>query len=86
MTKLRVTLLLIGLFIAFVTINNASWLAEPRSGEMTLLAHRGMAQTFSRDNLTAETCTATRIFQPEHPYLEGTIASTVDRGSIRAWS
>lgn len=34
-----------------------------------------MAQTYHREGLTAETCTAERIFPPEHPYLEGTIAS-----------
>lgn len=59
----------------FVTLNNASWLAPVRGGTPTILAHRGMAQTYPRAGLTAETCTAERIFPPEHPYLEGTIAS-----------
>ncbi|NOT42789.1 MAG: glycerophosphodiester phosphodiesterase [Alphaproteobacteria bacterium] len=41
----------------------------------TLLAHRGMAQTYHREDLQNDTCTATRIYPPEHPYLENTIAS-----------
>lgn len=39
-----------------------------------LIAHRGLGQTFHREGLTGETCTATRIFPPEHAYLENTIA------------
>ena len=42
---------------------------------MTLVAHRGLAQTYHREDLDNETCTATRIYPPQHPYLENTIAS-----------
>jgi glycerophosphoryl diester phosphodiesterase len=59
----------------FVYLNNASWLAPEMSGKPVLLAHRGLAQTFSRDGLTNETCTASRIDPPRHAYLENTIAS-----------
>jgi glycerophosphoryl diester phosphodiesterase len=34
-----------------------------------------MAQTYHREDLENDTCTATRIHPPEHPYLENTIAS-----------
>lgn len=42
---------------------------------LLLLAHCGLAQTFSMDGITDESCTAERIHQPEHPYLENTILS-----------
>lgn len=43
--------------------------------EPILLAHRGMAQTFSMEGIEWDTCTAKRINQPEHPYIENTIPS-----------
>jgi glycerophosphoryl diester phosphodiesterase len=42
-------------------------------GRALLLAHRGLAQTFHREGLTNETCTAERIYPPAHGYLENTI-------------
>jgi glycerophosphoryl diester phosphodiesterase len=60
---------------AFIYFNNASALVPAMGGKPVLLAHRGMAQTFHRDGLTNETCTATRIYPPEHDYLENTLAS-----------
>ena len=43
--------------------------------EVTLLAHRGVAQQFDRAGLTNETCTAARMLPPTHGYLENTIDS-----------
>jgi glycerophosphoryl diester phosphodiesterase len=63
------------LLIAFVYLNNTSLLAEHRSGEPVLLAHRGLAQTFSMEGITNATNTARRIYPPEHPFLENTIPS-----------
>ncbi|KAB2335614.1 glycerophosphodiester phosphodiesterase family protein [Bacillus mesophilum] len=63
------------LLILFVYLNNSSLFAEERNGEPLLLAHRGLAQTFPMDEITAETCTAEIIYDPEHPYLENTIPS-----------
>lgn len=40
-----------------------------------MLAHRGMAQTFIMEGITAETCTAERIYEPDHPFLENSISS-----------
>jgi glycerophosphoryl diester phosphodiesterase len=54
---------------------NASWLAPMPAGVPRVLAHRGIHQTFSRDGLTNETCTATRMNPPTNPYLENTIPS-----------
>ena len=72
--------LLIGLglilaFAAFVYLNNTNLLSVPRPGKPTLLAHRGLHQTFPSDGLKGDTCTAERIYPPEHAYLENTIAS-----------
>jgi glycerophosphoryl diester phosphodiesterase len=74
--KLAATALV--LFAAFVFVNNSVLLAPPREGDPILLAHRGMHQTYEREGLTSETCTATRIFPPEHDFLENTIASMAE--------
>ena len=63
---------LAALVMAFLA--NASFWSS-YSAEPVLLAHRGMAQTYHREDLQRDTCTATRIDEPEHPYLENTIAS-----------
>jgi glycerophosphoryl diester phosphodiesterase len=60
---------------AFVYVNNTSLLSAPRGGKPTLLAHRGLHQTFPADGLKADTCTAARIHPPEHGFLENTIPS-----------
>lgn len=58
-----------------IYLTNASWLAEKTTGKPTLISHRGVYQTYSKDNLGRDDCTAIRIFQPEHGYLENTLAS-----------
>jgi glycerophosphoryl diester phosphodiesterase len=68
----------IWLFLAiliFIFLNNSSLFVKKDSGEPFLLAHRGLAQTFHMEGLTDHTCTAKRIYTPEHPYLENTIPS-----------
>lgn len=62
-------------FVAFVYVNNSSLLATPKNDSPLLLAHRGLAQTFSLEGVEKDTCTAQRIYEPEHPYLENTIPS-----------
>ncbi|MEO8667093.1 MAG: glycerophosphodiester phosphodiesterase family protein, partial [Bauldia sp.] len=61
--------------VAAIFAINSSRLATPSSGKPLIIAHRGLGQTFSRDGLTGETCTADRIFPPEHPFIENTIES-----------
>jgi len=61
--------------LGVVYVYNASWIAGPPSGEMTLISHRGVHQTFSREGLTNTTCTAERIFPIEHQYIENTTES-----------
>jgi glycerophosphoryl diester phosphodiesterase len=63
--------LAIGLFV---------YLYAPRSlpsqpSSFTLIAHRGVSQTFPLDNLQNDTCTAKVIHPPAHHFLENTIPS-----------
>lgn len=41
----------------------------------TLLAHRGVSQGFTREGIDASTCTASRMLQPKHDFLENTLPS-----------
>ncbi|MDQ0914856.1 glycerophosphodiester phosphodiesterase family protein [Paenibacillus sp. V4I5] len=59
----------------FTYLNNSSLLTQQRKDAPLLLAHRGLAQTFTMEGITNETCTAERIYVPDHPYLENTIPS-----------
>ena len=68
---------LVLLFAGFIYLNNTDWLTSAPAGGPVLLAHRGLAQTFDLDGVTNDSCTATRIHAPTHPYLENTIASMV---------
>ena len=61
--------------LAFVYLNNSALLAPTRQHPLTLLAHRGMHQTFGHEDVASDTCTATRMRAPEHAFLENTIAS-----------
>ncbi len=45
------------------------------AGAPVLLAHRGLAQTYTREDLERDTCTATRINPPEHEFIENTLPS-----------
>ena len=53
---------------------NTNLLAPQPLARPLIIAHRGLGQTFHREGITGQTCTAERIFPPEHPYLENTIA------------
>lgn len=68
------SLLVLVLFLVALFLNNASILSS-RSGAPTLPAHRGVSQLFEASDLTGETCTATRIFEPRHEFLENTLPS-----------
>jgi len=72
---LRYALLLLVVLAAAVWLNNTSIFSPPSQARPTLLAHRGVAQTFPHDGVDAETCTATRIYPPEHSYIENTLPS-----------
>src|SRR5262245_9149701 len=72
---IRIISALVLLLAGFIYFNNADWLTSAAQGGPVLLAHRGLAQTFDLDGVTNDTCTATRIHAPTHPYLENTMAS-----------
>lgn len=73
MKRLGIFLLIL---IAFMYVNNSSVLTNDREDDAPeLLAHRGLAQTFPMEGITGDTCTAERIYEPEHEYLENTIPS-----------
>lgn len=72
---LKKVLLFVLLLILFIFVNNSSFFSVESKGERFLLAHRGLAQTFDMEGITGETCTAERIYEPEHPYIENTIPS-----------
>lgn len=63
------------LLLAFIYLNNSSFLLRQEGERPLLLAHRGLGQTFPMEGITGETNTAARIYPPEHPYLENTIPS-----------
>lgn len=66
----------LALLVGTVYLLNASWLVAPSDiGSPRIIAHRGVHQTYSRDGLDAETCTASRIDPPTHDYIENTIPS-----------
>lgn len=74
MIKKRIWMPLVALFALWAW--NSSLLAPvPADAEAKLLSHRGVHQTYSRDGLTNETCTAERIYPPNHVWLENTVAS-----------
>lgn len=68
-------LIILIVFITLVWLNNASLLVDRSRISPTLLAHRGLAQTFDIEGVRWDTDTSKIIHEPVHPYLENTIAS-----------
>jgi glycerophosphoryl diester phosphodiesterase len=58
----------------FVWLRNSSWLHGTTGRDPQLLAHRGLGQTFPIAGLGGSDDTSKLIYEPEHPYLENTIA------------
>ena len=75
MSKWKIVGLAVAFFAVAVSLLNASWLAPKPKGKLLLVAHRGVAQQFSREGVDNETCTATRIRPPQHNFIENTIYS-----------
>jgi glycerophosphoryl diester phosphodiesterase len=75
MFRLRWVVVGLAAAIAAIYVFNASWRVAAPDGEVQLIAHRGVHQTFSRDGLDNDTCTAERIDPPTHEYLENTLPS-----------
>jgi glycerophosphoryl diester phosphodiesterase len=66
-------LLAIGLIAAALWAGNTSLFSCPAT-KPQVIAHRGLGQTYHRERLQNDTCTAERIYPPEHSLLENTIA------------
>ncbi len=63
------------IFFNFLWLNNTSLFVDRSEKEITLIAHRGLGQTFELEGLKWDTNTAAIIHQPEHNYIENTIPS-----------
>ncbi len=72
---LRVTVIAFAIFVGAVWAINASVFAPKPTGSLKIIAHRGVHQTYHREDLEAQTCTATRIDPPTHGFLENTLPS-----------
>ena len=68
------TLGVLAVFLVGVILYNASWFEAPHGdGKIKLLSHRGVHQTFSREGVGNDTCTADRINPPTHDFIENTL-------------
>ena len=71
--RLKILAAALGVFAAFVYLNNTSWLADPIADRPFLVAHRALGQGFELEGLTGATCTASTMLPVRHGYLENTI-------------
>jgi glycerophosphoryl diester phosphodiesterase len=63
-------------FVVGVVLYNASWFESPHGdGAIKLISHRGVHQTFSKEGVGNDTCTADRIYPPTHDFIENTLPS-----------
>lgn len=67
----------LALGFVMLTVINASWLAPNPKGNVKLIAHRGVYQAYDQTDLGRDDCTATRIEQPVHGFLENTADSII---------
>lgn len=75
MKKRTIALVAVAAFAASVYTFNASWRVTAGAGGAKVLSHRGVHQTYHREGLTNDTCTAQRINSLTHEYIENTIPS-----------
>lgn len=74
--QIKIFLVLFITAFAALYLNNASSLHPiPRAKGLRIIAHRGLAQLYSRENLDASTCTAKRLLPTPHSHLENTLPS-----------
>lgn len=74
MRKRWIVLGAVALAAGAIALFNAPFWGRP-GGELTLLSHRGVHHDYHREDLNNETCTAERIYPPEHDFIENTIPS-----------
>ncbi len=73
-----------GVCLLTLSFMNASWLAPAPRGKATVIADRNVYQSFSREGVGPDDCTATRIDTPTHPYLENTVGSATKADQAKA--
>lgn len=74
-TKVKKMLFVLFVLLGMIFVNNTSLFVRKSTKPTLLLAHRGLAQIFPMAGITGDTNTAAIIYEPEHPYLENTLAS-----------
>jgi len=72
--KRHAVLAVVALAAAGLYAVNNSWSANP-TGELQILAHRGVHHTYGKEGLTRDSCTATAIHPPTHDFIENTLPS-----------
>lgn len=72
---LKRALLIIILLALFIFFNNSNLFTKERDGDPQLLAHAALSQTYPKEGIENDTCTAERIYEPVHPYIGNTIPS-----------
>ena len=73
---LRKFLMGLGLIgFAVWAFNTSRFTGPADDSETRALSHRGIHQTFDKTELGLQDCTATRIYEPTHDFLENTIPS-----------
>ena len=73
-TKKRAVLVCAALGVLGLYFMNASWVVTVPA-KVTILSHRGVHQTYEREGLKRDTCTAERTQVSDHEFLENTIPS-----------
>ncbi|PKP80602.1 MAG: glycerophosphodiester phosphodiesterase [Alphaproteobacteria bacterium HGW-Alphaproteobacteria-18] len=73
---LKKILIILAVLIAALWLRNTSLFTSPASdGPPQFIAHRGVHQTYHREDLERDTCTANRIYPPTHDFIENTLPS-----------
>lgn len=73
---LKKILIILAVLIAALWLRNTSLFTPPASdGPPQFIAHRGVHQTYHREDLERDTCTAIRIDPPTHDFIENTLPS-----------
>lgn len=83
-TWLRRIAFTLALLLVVLTVVNASWIAADPQGSARLIAHRGLTQTFDRQDVGSDECSAEMIDQPQHDYLQNTARGAKRAGELYA--
>lgn len=71
----KILILACFLLVVYILMTNKSIMSDRTEAPPVLLAHRGVSQQFSLEDLTDDTCTASRVIPSGHTYIENTLSS-----------